>query len=478
MHTRYLLIALLLTAFNGVYAKVPAQKSLSKGYILAYEKYQEDPENIKSIIGLARAAYTIGEYKQSLDLVQVALKQNPSDPFALMLYGDLLVQQKKNKEAKEQYQTVISRYGSSSLGKKAEKNIAILDRMENPFQSKLYFQLSAGVDSNPIHAGNSDYLSTFFTTMACAAYGPECDYIESSSSDANPYVDLNVKKNYLNDIGKLGGFYATYGWELDVRNYLENIDAGHLTLMGGWGLGVVNRSGQYNFRMRAGRTFDKRTPYPGKNIGLDYELFEVNPSYTYHFKDKDRLTLGFYFQEQNANREFIYDPTPTIFGDESYTYYETEINKAYIKYETKLTDAKNPFSVKVYIGDRSNFNDYYDFNTTYYVPYRNYDLTGWELSYEMGFEKSSHLITLTLENKKFFDHYLQNQPVPFGYDYDNDPDEILRQDNTVDFTYEIRYTHKDKAKYQYGYNMYINDTNYAPMAFVKHRFYYTYLWLP
>ncbi|MEC9423065.1 MAG: tetratricopeptide repeat protein [Nitrospinota bacterium] len=94
---------------------------------------EEEPDNLQYMLNLAHSFYQIGNYEQSMEILQVVLEKNPNLSFASLYMGYNLLESGKKEEAliffqntakndPQQISTVMREIGLVSLLKEVEKN--------------------------------------------------------------------------------------------------------------------------------------------------------------------------------------------------------------------------------------------------------------------------------------------------------------------------------------------------------------------
>ena len=94
---------------------------------------EEEPDNLKYMLNLAHSFYQIGNYEQSMRILQLVLEKNPNLSFASLYMGYNLLESGKKEEAliffqntakydPQQISTVMREIGLVSLLKEVEKN--------------------------------------------------------------------------------------------------------------------------------------------------------------------------------------------------------------------------------------------------------------------------------------------------------------------------------------------------------------------
>jgi spermidine synthase/thioredoxin-like negative regulator of GroEL len=94
---------------------------------------EEEPDNLQYMLNLAHSFYQIGNYEQSMEILQVVLEKNPNLSFASLYMGYNLLESGKKEEAliffqntakydPQQMSTVMREIGLVSLLKEVEKN--------------------------------------------------------------------------------------------------------------------------------------------------------------------------------------------------------------------------------------------------------------------------------------------------------------------------------------------------------------------
>ena len=455
----FFLFSIILLSLSLLEAKKPSN-ALLKSYKQALKEYKKDPYSYDKSMKLAYIAFDAGNFKQAYDLVLIALEQKNNDVDALILYANVLIEYGYEAKARRKLALIIELYPQTKSSQRAKKTLKMLDRLHNPFQKQYKLELSAGLDSNPSYSSKNPYLSNFFVTIACQKQGPGCDFNNRFKS-LNSYVDASFKADSVYDVGSLGGFFLTYGWQISTRSYIENIDAGDLSLGINYGFGLSTRhSGSFHLPFAINENMNRFAINDDETF--KYFSFKIKPHYRYRFEDRSLFSVGIEHEEQDSSSQFYYDMGSTE--------YSSNITFLFLSYQTKIKNS-HPLYFKLYVGSQDEgFKDYFDYNTTK-VPYMEYDFAGLDASFVYKLNsKKSYKGSMKFQRRIYFDHHEQDNFTPFIHS--------PRVDRSLEVNTQVNFFNSDLSKTVLGYKLYANITNYEPLDFVKHELYYSYYWLP
>ena len=456
----FFLLILLLSYSAHLQAKTPTA-SLLKIYKKALKEYRKSPKSYEKRMKLAKIAFDAGNFKQSYDLVLLILEDEKNDVEALTLYANILIEYGHEDKARRKLASIIAFYPQTKASKKAQRSIDMLDRLHNPFQSQHTYKAALGLDSNPSFSSNNPYLSNFLVTIACEGQGTSCNF-NHRFKPLNPFIDTGLKADYVYDIGSLGGFFATYGWEVSAKNYIENIAAGDLSLGINYGIGFSTRhAGSFHLPISISENINKLSAKKDAET-IKYFKFKIKPHYRYRFENTSLLSIGIEHEEQESNNEFQYKNSSTNYSSNS--------TFLFIDYQNKV-GKKHPINFKIYVGSQDEgFNDQMDYNTTH-IPYLQYDFWGFNTVFEYRkSEEKSYKSYMKFQKRIYFDYHKQDLPPP--------PLNDVRKDVSLELNTQVHFFNGRLSKSVLGYKIYANFTNYEPLDFIKHELYYSYYWLP
>ncbi len=456
---KHIFAVLIVTLFVS---SLTAQTSsdLVKTYKEAFREFNANQKSPKAIMKLALASFDAGYNKQDYDLVLQYLDLKPNDSQALVLYSNILIEYGYEKKARKNLALIIDLYPGSDEAEKAQNSLDMLDRLKNPIQKLHSFKVEAGIDSNPGHLMGNDYLAIFSTALNCDVNtSSSCDFDELF--DAAAYVDVQTKSDYIYDAGSTGSFFWTYGWGMASRLYAQEIDAGYLNFHLTYGFGYSWGKSSFRMPFLIKETMTKYRISEDRSR-FDYFTFRINPHYRYRFDNNALFSFGMDHEEQDSPNEF-----KQPFGSAEYS-----VNKtfAFFKFQSN-PNSTYPFSLMIYRGEQSQFNDNFDNNGTYYLPYSRYNLFGVDFTINHKASPSKeYKLTLGIGNKVFDDHYIPGvYPVNPGEE---------RIDNTTLLDIQTISVNKKLSKTVLGYKLYAYESNYKPLNFTKHQLYMAYYWLP
>ncbi len=451
---------LLVASFS--YAK-EKETTLLESYKKAIKVYEASPHSYKETFALAQIAFDAGNFKQAYDLLFNILQKYKNDKAALILYADVLIQYGYEQRARNKLNTIIDLYPSSKASLSAKSRLNLLDRLHNPVQSKYILKASAGIDSLPSLEEDSLF-SDYTNSFVCQDGGLSCTYITRFEETVHPYVDLAAQGDYLYDMGATGSFFTTYGWGIQSRSYLTDLDAGNYEVNFNFGGGYATQDfGSFHFKLNPAIHYTKLSPYDEPTLS-SYDIFKFSLQYRYRFESKDLLTFGLLREEYSAGDDFYIDFNSDLIKDFNETmYFNPTRNIAYIEYRGTTSDSGHKYKLRLGSGDV--FRSYDDFSG-YSIPFSDYDISISSFSFLYNASPSKkYSISTSITEKEYFQVY-------------DTSTSDLREDSVAEVNLQVIYLNQKLSKSVLGYKLYANESNYQPYNFVKHELYYSYYWLP
>ena len=305
-----------------------------------------------------------------------------------------------------------------------------------------------------------------------------CDF-SAIESRADLFTLLSATGNYLHDFGSASGFFATYGWQIQAKSYTQeqNYNYEHWSI--GTGLGYQSFLGQFDFTFDVGG-FSTHLPYLDPSMvtqydGLYYHTLRFAPTYSYGFESGAIFSMGLeHFsgnsKEQRTDVDFV---TGQIYTSE---FSHIQSDMGYIQFANTV-GISHWYQARVYIHSKESYFNTYNQNQTLYTRYG--QAGGLALLFHHYLNpKFALTYDMSLENRVYDDHYIQSSWTPMDYNYDTDPDSILRRDYMARARVELAYTHNDDMRSAIGYILTNNASNYTPQAYTRHELYYALYWRP